>query len=545
MNTSVGGAGNRAPFTSKRELFGWYIYDFASSVYGTVVLGGYLPNLLKDLALAAADKHGYVYIGGIGLRPVSFVTMCTSVACLLQILLFLCLGAMADYGNLRKRLLVGFSLAGSLGTVLMFSLASAGLWWFGGILLIASNVSYGACLIFYNAYLPLLVDSTPTVRAAEALGEEERLIVAERVSNKMSSYGFASGYLAGMLLLLVSVPVLYLLSEDTLEGYRICILAAGLWWFLFSLFTFAWLLARPGPPLPRGERYLAASFRQVRATLGNIRSLPHTALFLAAYFVWSDGYNTLATLMGLLADSLVELRGVALACLLVEVPLCAFLGNYLFLHLQFGLDVRPKTILFANLALLALLPVYGALGFAAWSPVGLKAAWEMYLFGALFGLNLGSLQSYSRSTFAHLIPPGAEAQFFAFYEMTERGSSLLGPALVSAVVQASGSLRWGLLSVLFFFVLPVPLLRLVDVDRGTLDARLAARRAPAAPEALDLLGPPRPAPPRPASPLTRPARSQEPELLGDGLGGPEGSPPSPRPLHRPLHCPSICTTLVL
>jgi len=118
-----------------------------------------------------------------------------------------------------------------------------------------------------------------------------------------------------------------------------------------------------------------------------------------------------------------------------------------------------------NLALIALVPLYGITGFASTS-LGLRTGYEMYIAVAIYGLNLGSVQSYSRTLFASLVPPGRQSEMFALYELSDKGSSWLGPLVVAVIAQSSGVLRYGFIYVLFMLLVPIAMLYFVDVQGG-------------------------------------------------------------------------------
>merc|ERR1712113_331012 len=92
--------------------------------------------------------------------------------------------------------------------------------------------------------------------------------------------------------------------------------------------------------------------------------------------------------------------------------------------------------------------------------------WEMYVFAGIYGLNQGSILALSRSFFGQMIPSGYESQFFGLYEITDKGSSWIGPMMV-AIVSNISSMRWALVYILGFYIISIPLLYFgVDYERG-------------------------------------------------------------------------------
>lgn len=94
--------------------------------------------------------------------------------------------------------------------------------------------------------------------------------------------------------------------------------------------------------------------------------------------------------------------------------------------------------------------------------------------GALVALVLGGSQALSRSLFAQMIPKEQESEYFSFYEISDRGTSWLGTFIFGFTNQVSGSLRTGILSLIFFFVAGLILLPLVNVPRAMAQARQAS-----------------------------------------------------------------------
>ena len=261
----------------KREIFGWAMYDWANSAFsttvGTVFLGPYVASLARTAAEAAGTVN--VKFLGIPVAPDSFLPYCISFSVGMQVLFLPILGAIADYSHLRKPMMRLFATIGALATILMF-VVTGNLWWLGGVLFIIANLCFGAALVFYNAYLP------------DIASEEQR--------DRVSSYGWAMGYLGGGLLLALNLAF-YLFSDNlgVPEGLavRINLASAGIWWLGFSFFTWARLRSRhAAKALPSKENYVGIGFKQLRKTLGEIKYFPETLKFLLAYFLYNDGIQT-------------------------------------------------------------------------------------------------------------------------------------------------------------------------------------------------------------------------------------------------------------
>jgi UMF1 family MFS transporter len=231
----------------KREIRGWAMYDWANSAFsttvGTVFLGPYLASLVATAAKAFPD--GFARFLGIPIAPDSFLPYCVSLSVLLQVIFLPILGAIADYSHMRKQMMRLFAILGAVATIGLFFVTEP-LWWLGGLLFMFANLTFGAAMVFYNSYLP------------DIASEDQR--------DRVSSYGWAMGYLGGGLLLVLNLAF-YLTHEKlgvpTGLAIRINLASAGVWWLGFSFFTWARLRARRASrPLPSGETYVTIGFEE-------------------------------------------------------------------------------------------------------------------------------------------------------------------------------------------------------------------------------------------------------------------------------------------
>ncbi|HTP00435.1 MAG TPA: MFS transporter, partial [Anaerolineales bacterium] len=266
-----------APVNDKREIFGWAMYDWANSAFsttvGTVFLGPYIASLAATAGKAYSD--GMARLGGLAIAPDSFVPYCVSISVVLQVLFLPIVGAIADYSHIRKSMMQTFATFGAAMTILMFFITGR-LWWLGGLLFILANLAFGAAVVLYNSYLP------------DIATEDQR--------DRVSSYGWAMGYLGDGILLLLNLA-LYTFRDQlgipTELAIRINLASAGVWWLTFSFFTWTRLRARHARrPLPKGETYASAGFKQLGHTIREIRQFPETLKFLGAYFLYNDGIQT-------------------------------------------------------------------------------------------------------------------------------------------------------------------------------------------------------------------------------------------------------------
>ena len=438
----------------KREIFGWAMYDWANSAFsttvGTVFLGPYLASLA---ALAAkGNSDGLVRLAGVPIAPDSFLPYCVSISVGLQVLFLPILGAIADYSHMRKPMMQVFATIGAVTTILLF-LVTANLWWLGGLLFIAANLAFGAAMVFYNSYLP------------DIASEDKR--------DSVSSYGWAMGYLGGGLLLLINL-VFYLMHEslgiDTGLAIRLCLASAGVWWIGFSLITWSRLRPRHAArKKPEGQSYVRVGFKQLWHTLKEMKSFPETLRFLLSYFLYNDGIQTVIAVSATFAAAPILRGGLdietgTLSMIILFIQFAAFFGALLWGRLA-G-KVGAKTSILISLVIWSLVVIYAYIGLQ-----GENRITEFWILGFFIALVMGGSQAISRSLFSQLIPKGKEAEFYSFYEVSERGTSWIGPLIFGLVNQLTGSLRPAILSLIFFFIMGLIILPFVNVQKGMADVK--------------------------------------------------------------------------
>ncbi|MFJ4694651.1 MFS transporter [Streptomyces sp. NPDC088766] len=426
----------------RREQRGWYFYDWACSVYSTSVLTVFLGPYLTSVAKEAADPAGYVHPLGVPVRAGSFFAYSVSLSVIAAVLVMPLVGAAADRTGRKKPFLGAAAYTGAAATTGMFFL-SGDRYLLGGVLLVVANAAQSVAMMLYNSYLPQIAPP------------EER--------DAVSSRGWAFGYAAGSLVLVVNL-VLYLahgsfgVSEST--AVRICLASAGLWWGGFTLIPLLRLRDRPPAAASAGSGS-TPGLRRLVATFRDMRRRPLTLAFLLAYLVYNDGIQTVISQASVYGSEELGLGQSTLigAVLLVQVLAVAGALTMGRLSRIYG---AKRTILGSLVAWTLTLAAGCFLPSGA--PVG------FFLLAAAIGLVLGGSQALSRSLYSHLVPPGKEAEYFSAYEVSDRGTSWLGPLLFGITYQVTGSYRDAIISLVVFFVLGFLLLARVPVRRAIADA---------------------------------------------------------------------------
>jgi len=274
------------------------------------------------------------------------------------------------------------------------------------------------------------------------------------LSTKISSYGIAIGYIAALVVQTIGILVVIAFNHSSTFGLRLALFIIGAWWFIFTIPTAMWLRPRPGPPLHMASSksnfrtalaYFAYSWKSLARTAKHARSLKDVLLFLAAWFLLSDSIATVSGTAVLFAKTTLGMGPAMLALINVIATISGVIGAFTWARISIYLRLRPSQTILACILLFELIPIYGLLGFIPavrrLGVIGLQQKWEMYPLGAVYGFVLGGLSSYCRSLFGELIPPGYEAAFYALYAITDKGSSVFGPAIVGAITDAYGEIR--------------------------------------------------------------------------------------------------------
>ncbi|GAB3680644.1 MFS transporter [Angustibacter aerolatus] len=444
------------PAARRREQRAWYFYDWANSAYvttvATVLLGPYLTSVANRAACPGVDADDCtrdLHVLGLPISPGSLFFYTTTFATILSALVLPVVGAAADRSG-RKRVLLGaFAWAGAAATCLLWFLDGTA-WGLGVAVVVVAALCLGSSLVVYDA---LLIEiATP----------EER--------DRVSSRGWALGYLGGFLLLAVNLAVVTLhdsLGLTQSQAVRLSLLSAGVWWGAFTLVPVLGLRDRPPVNLvATSGPAVREAFVQLRVTLRELRGYPQAFRFLLAYLFFNDGIQTVITSSSVYGSEQLDLGTTQLIVTILLVQAVAFGGALVFGRLAARYGARD--VVLGGLALWLVVIVIGfflpARQFALWLALAV-----------LIGVVLGGTQALSRSMFSHLVPRGREAEFFSLYQACERGTSWFGTLVFGLVHQLTDSYRPAILALVVFFVVGGLLLRTVDVRAGT---EQAGNRAP-------------------------------------------------------------------
>jgi len=408
-------------FESK-QLLSWYLYDWANSAYSTTVitlfLGPYLSILAKQSAI-----NGLVNIAGIDIPVGSLFPYSISLSVILQALLLPIIGSLSDIYKHKNYLLAFFTILGSVTTILfLFDVNYV----IAALLLVISNVSFGAAIVIYNSYL--------------------NQISTEENRQKVSSNGWAFGYIGGGLLLIINLLIFQnseFLHISTNTSIKINITLAGIWWLLFAIPSFNFLKFKNNSNKIKTSKIFSQTFAQLRNTIKDAKNHKIAVWFLVAYLFYNDGVQAVISLSSLFGQEELGLEMSFLTMIILVVQFFAAFGAIAFDKIANRIGEK-KSLLFSIFIWLVIL---------LYAFFILKNAYDFFTLAIFIALVLGGIQSISRSAYSKLIPKDKEAEYFSLYEISEKGTSWMGPFLFGLTYQITHSYRYAILSLIIFFII--------------------------------------------------------------------------------------------
>jgi UMF1 family MFS transporter len=419
------------------------MYDWANSAYQMTIVS-LLPVYFTGTVVGA----GGVTLLGTHFHPDCLWSFMIGFADVLAFLAAPVLGAMADFTGARRRFLLAFAYGGSLFTILLFFSRSGDV---GRTIFffVASQFAFVSANVFYDAFLP-------------HIASEDTM---DWISGKGYSYGYVGGGLQfALALILITGHQRIGISQEM--AMRIGLAFAGIWWAGFTLFT-ARYLTEPERRASIPERFrrlmrplalVAVGLSRTVETARHAGRFRHLLLFLIAFMLYNDGIQTVINLATTYGSVELRLSTSVLMMTLLLIQFIAMAGALLFGRI--AERTGAKRAIMISLAIWSGVVIYAYF---------IHSAAEFMALGAVVGLVLGGSQALSRSFFGSMIPESASAEFYGFYTVFTKFSSIWGPLVFGIIKQTTGSSRLAIISLISFFV--VGLLLLWQVNEGK--ARMA------------------------------------------------------------------------
>ena len=401
-------------YLKRKKVISWAFYDWANSAFATTVMAGFFPLFFKSYwATDLSPVESTAAIGTVN-----------SIAGLIIMTLAPVLGAYSDLGKLKKKFLAFFILIGVLSTGYLYFIPQ-GDWFLAAALYTLAVIGFSGGNIFYDSLI------------VSVSREDQR--------NKVSSLGYAMGYLGGGLLFLINVlmylnPAWFGLSSEV-EAILWSFLSVAIWWAMFSIPLFTNVKEEGNKDNSINfSRTIIKAFSAVIQTVKEIKKHKRVALFLLAYWFYMDGIDTIVRMATAYGSDI----GLDTSSMITALLMTQFIGFPA--TLVFGIYADKlgfKKILTIGVCIYILVCVYATY---------MTTAFEFYVIAGTVGLVQGGVQAISRSFFSNLIPKGKEAQFFGFYNLVGKSAVIVGPALVSWIALVFNNPRYGILSLLFLFI---------------------------------------------------------------------------------------------
>lgn len=399
------------PLPNRRQVLSWCLFDFANSSYSAVIAAVIFPVYYATRVVGNEAGLGDLWWG----RAVSL-----SMAVIAVTSPFI--GGLADFSGIRKRAFFAYT-AVCVIAVAGFSALEPGMVAAGFLLIVLANIGMEGGVVFYNSFLPE--------------------IAPRQYQGRVSAWGFGVGYAGSILSLIIAVP---LVRQGHFPATWLMVAA---FFALFSIPSFLFLPRdrKGGISLVQGAlkgwRYAWKTFREIWKE----KAARH---FLIAYLVYEDGVNTVIVFSSIFASTTLKFMPSDLIVLYILVQITALIGAFV---LAGPIDYHgPKRSVTGSLML--------------WTVVSVSAFFitdkgSFFVLAAVAGLGLGTIQAASRAFFVQFIPPGRESEYFGVYAMVGKTSAIIGPLVFGSLSVAFGSQRPAILSVAFFFLTGLVLLRTV------------------------------------------------------------------------------------
>ncbi len=413
----------------KKDAISWALYDWANSAFATTVMAGFFPIFYKSYW--ASDLSN--------LESTAMVGYANSLSGLIVVLLAPILGAYADIGTKRKKLLLLFASLGILCTA-SFYFIPQGEWMLAALLYAIAAVGFSGGNVFYDSLIVSVSDN------------ENR--------NRVSALGYSLGYLGGGLLFLINVimflnPQLFGIESQS-NAVLLSFFMVAVWWAFFSVPLLRNVKEQDSErENPRFFQALKQSFNEVYQTLTEVRKYKNVAIFLLAYWFYMDGIDTIVRMATAYGTDI----GLDAASMITALILTQFVGFPSTLIFGYFADrLGFKKILTIGILIYILISIFAS---------RITTAAEFYAMAIVVGLVMGGVQAVSRAYFSSIIPKDKEAQFFGFYNLVGKSAVVAGPALLAWISMIFNTPRAGILGLLVLFIPGLILLWMIPKETNS------------------------------------------------------------------------------
>lgn len=407
------------------QVFIWTLFDFANSSYAVIVVAFVFAVFFTDV-ISSAQPIGDLY-WSLGIN----------ISMIISAVLNPVFGAIADRSSNKKHYLFIFTMLCIVPTALMY-FTGEGTILFALVLFIISNIGFQTGMTFYDAFISDLVD--------------------EKDYNKVSSYGYAVGYVGSLISVLLVFPLK--------DNYNLLFLITALFFLVFSLPLFLFLKEKKKEKVIRSGTIenIVYGFRKVVDTIKHINNYKNLRNYLIAYFLYIDSVNTIIFFSGIYARKTLGFETVQLAIFFILVQFTAMLGSLIFAKLGDRLGIKKSIVVNILFWIAILVFIFIFVDIDSYLVLGGMSIHYFFIVGGFAGLFLGSTQSLSRTMMTELTPFEIKTEFFGFYSLFEKTSTLIGPLTFGLISWLTGSQKLAIFSLTAFFLLGLWMLKYVKEE---------------------------------------------------------------------------------
>jgi len=401
-----------------KSIFGWIMYDFANSSFTTIIVTVvysvyFVENVVGNHEIGTA-------LWG---RSIAISMFLVAISAPI-------FGAIADHSRAKKKFLFYHTYLTIIFTALLFFVKEGNITK-GIIFFIIANFGFHSANVFYNALLPDIVHR-------DKIG-------------KISGWGWALGYIGGLLSLLLILPLVHN------NWIRLTFPVVALFFAIFSIFIFIWLkeIQRPS----KRTNYFKTAYSRIRISFQNIKNFKDLKKFIFSYFIYNDAITTIITFGAIFGKEEFGMTTKDLLIYFIILQLASMIGSFIFGFIVQRIGSKKTITITLVLWMLAVIWAFLC-----------RSANEFYGVGLLAGIAMGSSQSSSRTMLVLLTPDEKMAEFFGFYAFSGKLAAIIGPIIYGEIVRNTGSQKIAILSVLFFFIIGTIILQTVNEEKGKLTA---------------------------------------------------------------------------
>jgi UMF1 family MFS transporter len=415
----------------------WCMYDWANSVFSLIITSAIFPIYFEA---TTGGANATIQIWGMTFVNSALHSYILAVAFLLVALINPLLSGISDSLGLKKIWMVFFTLVGSIGCISLYAFTSSTIW-IGIVGFAVATIGYAGSLVFYNSYLPEIASSNNF--------------------DKLSARGFSFGYVGAVILLVINLIFITFYSDFGFasKGYatRFSFLTVGVWWIGFALIPFYYLPKDIRKKNVQG--LLSKGYKEIKTVFDSIQKVPIQKRFLASFFFYSMGTQTVMYVAALFGTAELKLEANNLIIVILLIQLLAIVGA------SFFAKISQTKGTFLSLSIMIGLWIIVCIG-AYYT----TTANEFYILAALVGTVMGGIQSQSRSAYAFIIPGNKDnASYFSFYEFTEKIAIVIGTFSYGYFIELTGGMRNSILLLACYFVIGLLLmLRLMRYNYKTI-----------------------------------------------------------------------------